>query len=116
MLADRLIARYNYEALEHDQQFHRLLNKIRERNYVNRENIEGKKLTIIDYLMEQGKDDFILEKGEKTFGNEKNKLVITQLGIFVIEFLIKNFDSLFDNDYTKVMEHELDVIAKGNKK
>ena len=96
--------------------FSSLIDKIQERNYVNRENVEGKKLTIIDYLLEQGKDDIILEKGEKTFGNEKNKLVITQLGIFVIEFLIKNFDSLFDYDYTKVMEDELDVIAKGNKK
>lgn len=96
--------------------FSSLIDKIQERNYVNRENVEGKKLTIIDYLLEQGKDDIILEKGEKTFGNEKNKLVITQLGIFVIEFLIKNFDSLFDYDYTKVMEDELDIIAKGNKK
>ncbi len=96
--------------------FSSLIDKIQERNYVNRENVEGKKLTIIDYLLEKGKDDIILEKGEKTFGNEKNKLVITQLGIFVIEFLIKYFDSLFDYDYTKVMEDELDVIAKGNKK
>ena len=64
MLADRLIARYNQEALEQDQQFHRLLNKIQERNYVNRENVEGKKLTIIDYLLEQGKDDIILENSE----------------------------------------------------
>lgn len=96
--------------------FSSLIDKIQERNYVNRENVEGKKLTIIDYVLEQGKDDIILEKGEKTFGNEKNKLVITQLGIFVIEFLIKYFDSLFDYDYTKVMEDELDLIAKGNKK
>ncbi len=95
--------------------FSSLIDKIQERNYVNRENVEGKKLTIIDYVLEQGKDDIILEKGEKTFGNEKNKLVITQLGIFVIEFLIKYFNSLFDYDYTKVMEDELDVIAKGNK-
>jgi len=96
--------------------FSSLIDKIQERNYVNRENVEGKKLTIIDYVLESGKDDIILEKGEKTFGNEKNKLVITQLGIFVIEFLIKYFDSLFDYDYTKAMEDELDVIAKGNKK
>ena len=96
--------------------FSSLIDKIQERKYVNRENVEGKKLTIIDYILENDKDDVILEKGEKTFGNEKNKLVITQLGIFVIEFLIKYFDSLFDYDYTKLMEDELDIIAKGNKK
>ena len=47
----------------------------------------GKKIEIIDYILEDGK--IKSEKGEKEFGNEKNKLVITQTGILVIEFLIK---------------------------
>ena len=94
--------------------FSSLLEKIQERNYVTKQNVEGKKLEIIDYTLI---DNAILEEqGTKEFGNEKNKLVITQTGIFVIEFLIKYFSKLFDYDYTKSMEDELDNIAQGTKK
>ena len=94
--------------------FSSLLEKIQERNYVTKQNVDGKKLEIIDYTLI---DNAILEeKGTKEFGNEKNKLVITQTGIFVIEFLIKYFSKLFDYDYTKSMEDELDNIAQGTKK
>jgi DNA topoisomerase-1 len=48
---------------------------------------------------------------EKTFGKEKNKLVIQPTGILCIEFLIKHFNQLFSYDYTKNMENELDKIT-----
>jgi DNA topoisomerase-1 len=51
----------------------------------------------------------------REFGNEKNKLVIQSIGIITIELLIKHFDAFFNYEYTKQMEDELDVIAKGNK-
>ena len=94
--------------------FSSLLEKIQERNYVTKQNVEGKKLEIIDYTLID--NAIIQEQGTKEFGNEKNKLVITQTGIFVIEFLIKYFSKLFDYDYTKSMEDELDNIAQGTKK
>ena len=93
--------------------FSSLIDKIQEREYVKRENVEGKKLEIIDYTLEDGSIN--IERGEKEFGNEKNKLVITQIGILVIEFLIKYFNSLFEYDYTKKMENDLDLIARGVK-
>ena len=93
--------------------FSSLIDKIQEREYVKKENIEGKKLEIIDYILENGNVN--IEKGKKEFGNEKNKLVITQVGILVIEFLIKYFNSLFEYDYTKKMEDDLDLIARGLK-
>tara|TARA_B100000900_G_C20596052_1_gene723460 strand:+ start:109 stop:2568 length:2460 start_codon:yes stop_codon:yes gene_type:complete len=96
--------------------FSSLVEKIQEREYVKKQNIEGKKIDIIDYNMEFPDPNIDEIKGSKEFGNEKNKLVITQTGIFVIEFLIKYFDSLLNYDYTKNMENELDLIAKGGKK
>ena len=50
----------------------------------------------------------------RTIGNEKNKLVLQPLGLIVIEFLLKWFDSMFVYDYTKNMEQDLDNIASGN--
>jgi DNA topoisomerase-1 len=94
--------------------FSSLIEKIQERNYVTKQNVDGKKLEIIDYTLID--NNILQEQGSKEFGNEKNKLVITQTGIFVIEFLIKYFSKLFDYDYTKSMEDELDNIAHGQKK
>ena len=94
--------------------FSSLIEKIQERDYVKRGNVEGKKFDIIDYTLENG--EIKKEETQKEFGNEKNKLIITQTGIFVIEFLIKNFDILFEYDYTRIMEDNLDKIAKGNLK
>ena len=65
-------------------------------------------MEIIDYTLENG--NINEERGSKEFGNEKNKLVITQIGILVIEFLLKYFNNLFEYDYTKKMEDDLDLI------
>ena len=112
----RLVQLLEQKGIGRPSTFSSLIDKIQERNYVNKQNINGKKLEIIDYILENGNSNIIEEKGEKEFGNEKNKLVITQTGLFVIEFLIKYFNELFNYNYTKNMEDELDIIAKGNKK
>ena len=91
--------------------FSALIDKIQERNYVKKENITGKTIKCIDMELEKDKISKIMI--EKEFGNEKNKLVIQPMGIFVLEFLLKYFDSLFAYDYTKKMEDNLDLIAKG---
>lgn len=112
----RLVQLLEQKGIGRPSTFSSLIDKIQERNYVNKQNINGKKLEIIDYILENGNTNIIEEKGEKEFGNEKNKLVITQTGLFVIEFLIKYFNDLLNYNYTKNMEDELDIIAKGNKK
>jgi len=94
--------------------FSSLIDKIQERNYVIKQNVDGIKLETTDYILAE--NNITEEKGTKEFGNEKNKLVITQMGVFVIEFLIKYFNKLFDYEYTRVMEEELDNISKGGKK
>ena len=41
--------------------------------------------------------------------------MITPLGILVIEFLQKNFDTFFNYDYTREMENALDLVATNKK-
>jgi len=110
----RLVQLLEQKGIGRPSTFSSLIEKIQERNYVLKQNVEGKKLEVIDYVLLE--TNIIEEKGTKEFGNEKNKLVITQMGIFVIEFLIKYFNDLFDYNYTKSMEDELDNIAQGKKK
>ena len=109
----RLVQLLEQKGIGRPSTFSSLIEKIQEREYVKKQNVEGKKLEIIDYTLEDG--NIKEEKGSKEFGNEKNKLVITQIGILVIEFLIKYFNSLFEYDYTKKMEDDLDLIARGLK-
>jgi len=91
--------------------FSSIVDKIQERGYVKKEDIKGKEITCKDFELENGEIFEIEIKRE--FGNEKSKLVIQQLGIIVIEFLDKHFNSLFNYEYTSLMEQALDKIAKG---
>lgn len=91
--------------------FSSLVEKIQERGYVKCENVKGRKLKCYDFELTQ--EELLEHENEREFGNEKNKLVIQSLGIIVIEFLLKHFNSLFNYDYTRMMEEKLDIIAKG---
>ena len=89
-----------------------LVEKIKERKYVERKNIDGKKVRLINYELCDNKIKQITK--DETIGCEKNKLVITSLGIMVIENLMNNFNTLFDYDFTSKMEEQCDGIANGN--
>jgi DNA topoisomerase-1 len=92
--------------------FASLVDKIQEREYVKKQNIDGIQIEETEYSLI---NNIITQtQTNKTFGNENNKLVIQPLGIIVIEFLIQHFDMFFNYDYTKEMENVLDEIAKGN--
>ena len=83
------------------------------RNYVLKQNIIGENIECVYYCLNE--NELEEKKIIKTFGKEKNKLVITSLGIIVINFLIKYYDDIFNYEYTKDMEYFLDEIEKGLK-
>ena len=93
--------------------FSSLISKIQDRGYVKKQNVEGKKIKCVDFRLVGEELDEI--ETERVFGNEKNKLVIQPTGIMVYEFLEKHFDALFNYDYTKHMEDDLDKISKGER-
>ena len=93
--------------------FSNLISKIQDRGYVKKQNVEGKKIKCIDFKLIGEELDEI--ETERVFGNEKNKLVIQPTGIMVYEFLEKHFDDLFNYNYTKNMEDDLDKISKGER-
>jgi DNA topoisomerase-1 len=92
--------------------FASLVDKIQERNYVKKENVKGK--TIMCREFEVANNQLNTIKVEREFGNEKNKLVITPVGILALEFLLSYFDPFFQYAYTKQMEDDLDLVVKGD--
>lgn len=88
-----------------------LIDKIQERGYVKKQDIQGKEVLCKDFELTGNTIEEIENKRE--FGNEKSKLVIQPLGIIVIEFLMKHFERLFNYEYTSIMERSLDQVSKG---
>jgi DNA topoisomerase-1 len=109
----RLVQLLEEKGIGRPSTFAMLIDKIQERGYVKREDVKGKELNCTDFELENGEIFEIESKRE--FGNEKNKLVLQPLGLIVMEFLEKNFNDLFNYNYTKEMEDDLDKISKGNK-
>jgi DNA topoisomerase-1 len=101
--------------------FAALIDKIQEREYVKKQNLEGRQIECEDFLLVVSetkgeiKADITSTKVKRVFGNETNKLVIQPLGIIVIEFLLDKFNTFFNYDYTREMENALDLIATNKK-
>jgi len=108
----RLVQLLEEKGIGRPSTFSSLVDKIQERGYVKKEDIKGKEIVCTNYELENGNVYEVVAK--KEFGNEKGKLVIQPLGVIVMEFLEKNFDKLFDYNYTSQMEDMLDKIAKGS--
>jgi DNA topoisomerase-1 len=92
-----------------------ILQCIQERDYVRKQNIEGKPIEYTNIMLDNLKNgEIIFLKKERIIGKEKNKLVLQELGKCIIDELIPTFNDLFSYDYTKKMEMELDKISNGN--
>ena len=109
----RLVQMLEKKGIGRPSTFSSLISKIQDRGYVTKQNVEGKKIKCVDFRLIGEELDEI--ETERVFGNEKNKLVIQPTGIVVYEFLEKHFDDLFNYDYTKKMEDNLDKISKGER-
>ena len=86
---------------------------IQQREYVLREDIEGTKRECNMLRLEDGeiKDQTITE----VYGTEKSKLVPTDIGMVVNDFLIEYFPDIMNYNFTAQVEKEFDDIADGDK-
>ena len=109
----RLVSLIEERGIGRPSTFSSLVDKIQERKYVKKENIKGKIIKCTDFEINAGQINKIVL--DKEFGNEKNKLVIQPIGILALEFLLKQFEPLFNYSYTKNMEDELDKVSTGDK-
>lgn len=86
---------------------------IQSRQYVERGDVEGVEKEIQKLTLKNGKIDQLTEKIQ--YGKDSNKLIPTDTGKVVTDFLVKHFTQVLDYDFTKSVENELDEIAVGNK-
>lgn len=90
--------------------FATIVETIQERGYVKCGDVPGIKMSCDEFILRKG-ETVETKTSEKTFGQEKNKLIIEPLGILCIELLLEQFDTFFDYGYTRSLEEELDKIV-----
>ena len=83
------------------------------RGYVTKGDKEGVKMPVTDLLL---KDGSITQKARtETVGAERGKLLPQEIGIIVSDYLVKNFGTIMDYDFTANVEKDFDEIANGDK-
>ena len=89
------------------------ISTVQQRGYVERGNKEGVKRNY-DVLTLKGAKITEATKSEMT-GNEKAKLLPTDVGIVVNDFLMEYFPGIMDYNFTASVEKEFDEVADGEK-
>ena len=81
------------------------------RNYVEKGTIEGveRKYLQLTLAKQALKDNTLVE----TIGSDKGKLVPTDIGMIVNDFLVEHFSSVLDFNFTAKVEQDFDDIAEG---
>lgn len=82
------------------------------RNYVEKGTHEGTERKY-NQLVLLGKEVKAQVLSEMT-GSDKGKLVPTDIGTIVNDFLVKNFSAILDYNFTAKVEQDFDEIAEGN--
>ena len=81
------------------------------RNYVEKGTIEGVERSYLQLtLMDDVKDNMLTE----VIGSDKGKLVPTDIGMIVNDFLVEHFEYILDYNFTAKVEEDFDNIAEGN--
>jgi DNA topoisomerase-1 len=109
----KLIRLLEEEGIGRPSTFASIVDKIQTRNYVAKENLQGTTIDCDDFLLDVDSNKIISTSVKKTFGAEKNKLVVKPMGIVVSRFLYQHFEPLFNFSYTRETESLLDSIHRG---
>ena len=87
------------------------ISTIQQREYVQKGDKKGEER---QYIVDVLQGMVISEKTKtETVGNEKGKLLPTDIGMVVNDFLLKYFPTIMDYNFTAKVEQQFDTIAEG---
>lgn len=92
-----------------------VIQKLIEKTYVIKTDVEGKQKPIKSYVLKPG-HSIVTEASTIVVGAEKGRLVPTDIGKEIDAFLAESFSYIIDKRFTSSMEADLDHIAEGKKK
>ena len=89
------------------------ISTIQQRGYVEKGNKTGETRKYNIITLKNGK--ITTKEGKETVGAEKAKLIPTDIGIVVNDFLFEYFPEIMDYNFTATVEKEFDEIADGKR-
>ena len=89
-----------------------IISTIQQRDYVEKGNKAGEKRSFNVITLSKGKIKTTTKA--ELVGNEKGKLLPTDIGIVVNDFLMRFFPEIMDYNFTASVEKQFDEIAEGN--
>ena len=107
-----LISELEKRGIGRPSTFASLVTTIMDRNYVEKTNTDGKVQDSHHLILRPSTWPPTQTLEHHKVGADKNKLSATPLGKSVIEFLAKEYQDLFNYDFTAAMEQKLDAVAK----
>ena len=91
-----------------------ILGKLYDKRYIEKKDMLGDLKEYINYTLLPN-NTIKNEKEKRNISNEKSKLVPSEVGFQINEYMKKNFKSIIDSKFTSYIEEDLDKIASGNK-
>ncbi len=89
------------------------ISTIQQRGYVEKGNKAGESRKYNILTLKNNK--ITTKESKETFGSEKGKLLPTDIGIVVNDFLLEFFPDIMDYNFTATVEKDFDEIADGKK-
>lgn len=93
-----------------------ILEKLFTKTYVIKTDIKGEEHKTTDYVYKPVNKSVQPQNGSVTVGAEQSKVLPTDVGIKIDDYLSQNFEYIIDKNFTAYMENDLDEIAEGTKK
>lgn len=87
------------------------ISTIQNRNYIEKGQDEGSQRQYEQLVLANGK--IALKKHTETTGSNKGKLIPTDIGMIVNDFLLNHFENIVDYHFTAKVEQDFDDIASG---
>lgn len=87
------------------------ISTIQNRGYVEKGTVEGTERKYTQLVLEAGA--LAEKKLSETVGSDKGKLVPTDIGMIVNDFLVSHFTTILDYNFTAKVEENFDAIATG---
>lgn len=88
------------------------ISTIQNRGYVEKGTIEGTGRNYVQLLLKS--DKLTTKDLKENVGSDKGKMVPTDIGIIVTDFLVGHFETILDYHFTAKVEEDFDEIASGD--
>jgi DNA topoisomerase-1 len=87
------------------------ISTVQKRGYVEKSELEGDERNVTDVILTNGNVSK-LDRVER-YGADRNKLIPTDIGKVVNDFLVEHFDNVLAYNFTASVEQQFDEIAQG---